>query len=247
MLTVGQYLRPTENHLPIVRYWHPDEFKALEAAAYELGFEHVAAGPLVRSSYHADQHVAQDEPGVGPLTEGAPHEPAPPPRILLAAYARGRRDGAARSRPTRWPPPAAAPSGFSGGGEGGGGGGGGGGAALFILFQLLFRIALLGHGLGALFLIGLLVIWFVLTRGRRAERRRVPSRPRNQGRAQRAANAKRERRVELAAAEAAEDDPAFAPDVVRPAAARAVHATSRPPGTPTTARALTRTGRAPSC
>ena len=67
VLTVGQYLRPTENHLPIVRYWHPDEFKALEEAAYELGFEHVAAGPLVRSSYHADQHVPQDEPGVGPL------------------------------------------------------------------------------------------------------------------------------------------------------------------------------------
>jgi lipoic acid synthetase len=67
VLTVGQYLRPTENHLPIVRYWHPDEFKALETEAYKLGFEHVAAGPLVRSSYHADQHVAQPEPGVGPL------------------------------------------------------------------------------------------------------------------------------------------------------------------------------------
>ena len=71
VLTVGQYLRPTENHLPIVRYWHPDEFKALENAAYELGFEHVAAGPLVRSSYHADQHVPQGEPGVGPLAEVA--------------------------------------------------------------------------------------------------------------------------------------------------------------------------------
>src|SRR5579862_3418580 len=69
VLTVGQYLRPTERHLPIVRYWHPDEFKELERAAYELGFEHVAAGPLVRSSYHADQHVAQSEPGVGPLKE----------------------------------------------------------------------------------------------------------------------------------------------------------------------------------
>jgi lipoic acid synthetase len=67
VLTVGQYLRPTENHLPIVRYWHPDEFTALERAAYDLGFEHVAAGPLVRSSYHADQHVPQTEPGVGPL------------------------------------------------------------------------------------------------------------------------------------------------------------------------------------
>jgi lipoic acid synthetase len=71
VLTVGQYLRPTENHLPIVRYWHPDEFKQLEEAAYALGFEHVAAGPLVRSSYHADQHIPQQEPGVGPLAEVA--------------------------------------------------------------------------------------------------------------------------------------------------------------------------------
>jgi lipoyl synthase len=71
VLTVGQYLRPTERHLPIVRYWHPDEFRALEAAAYEVGFDHVAAGPLVRSSYHADQHIVQSEPGVGPLRESA--------------------------------------------------------------------------------------------------------------------------------------------------------------------------------
>ncbi len=69
VLTVGQYLRPTENHLPIVRYWHPDEFTALEEAAYALGFDHVAAGPLVRSSYHADQHVPQARPGIGPLAE----------------------------------------------------------------------------------------------------------------------------------------------------------------------------------
>jgi lipoyl synthase len=67
VLTVGQYLRPTERHLPVVRYWHPDEFKALEDAAYALGFDHIAAGPLVRSSYHADQHVPQALPGVGPL------------------------------------------------------------------------------------------------------------------------------------------------------------------------------------
>jgi lipoic acid synthetase len=67
VLTVGQYLRPTERHLPVVRYWHPDEFKALEAAAYELGFDHIAAGPLVRSSYHADQHVPQRRPGHGPV------------------------------------------------------------------------------------------------------------------------------------------------------------------------------------
>ena len=69
VLTVGQYLRPTENHLPVVRYWHPDEFEDLAQAAYNLGFEHVAAGPLVRSSYHADEHVPQAEAGVGPLAE----------------------------------------------------------------------------------------------------------------------------------------------------------------------------------
>jgi len=71
ILTVGQYLRPTERHLPVVRYWHPDEFKALETAAYDLGFEHIAAGPLVRSSYHADEHVKQNRPGVGPLAATA--------------------------------------------------------------------------------------------------------------------------------------------------------------------------------
>ena len=45
VLTVGQYLRPTARHLPVVRYWHPDEFAALEREARALGFESVAAGP----------------------------------------------------------------------------------------------------------------------------------------------------------------------------------------------------------
>ncbi len=71
VLTVGQYLRPSERHLPVVRYWHPDEFKALEDAAYALGFDHIAAGPLVRSSYHADEHIAQEQPGTGPLAAAA--------------------------------------------------------------------------------------------------------------------------------------------------------------------------------
>ena len=71
VLTVGQYLRPTGNHLPVVRYWHPDEFGALEEAAYALGFDHIAAGPLVRSSYHADEHVPQQRPGSGPLGASA--------------------------------------------------------------------------------------------------------------------------------------------------------------------------------
>jgi lipoic acid synthetase len=57
VVTIGQYLRPSADHLPVVRYWHPAEFKELERAAYALGFDHVAAGPLVRSSYHADHHL----------------------------------------------------------------------------------------------------------------------------------------------------------------------------------------------
>jgi lipoic acid synthetase len=62
VLTVGQYLRPSARHLPVVRYWHPDEFAQLERDAYALGFDHVAAGPLVRSSYHADEHVGWSTP-----------------------------------------------------------------------------------------------------------------------------------------------------------------------------------------
>ena len=63
VLTVGQYLRPTRDHLPVVRYWHPDEFAELEREAYAMGFESVAAGPLVRSSYHAEQTLAQASSG----------------------------------------------------------------------------------------------------------------------------------------------------------------------------------------
>ncbi|HLH67223.1 MAG TPA: lipoyl synthase [Solirubrobacteraceae bacterium] len=71
VLTVGQYLRPTERHLPVVRYWHPEEFERVARAARELGFEHVAAGPLVRSSYHADEQVPQALAPTGPLRESA--------------------------------------------------------------------------------------------------------------------------------------------------------------------------------
>jgi lipoyl synthase len=59
VLTVGQYLRPTERHLPVVRYWEPEEFDALAAEARRIGFESVAAGPLVRSSYHADESARE--------------------------------------------------------------------------------------------------------------------------------------------------------------------------------------------
>jgi lipoic acid synthetase len=57
ILTLGQYLRPTRDHLPVARYYHPDEFAALRSAAETLGFRHVEAGPLVRSSYHAKRHT----------------------------------------------------------------------------------------------------------------------------------------------------------------------------------------------
>ena len=57
MLTLGQYLQPSVHHLPLVRYLHPDEFERLGAFGYELGFTHVASGPMVRSSYHADQQA----------------------------------------------------------------------------------------------------------------------------------------------------------------------------------------------
>jgi len=57
ILTVGQYLRPSPVHLPIERYWAPSEFDDLREAAMTMGFRHVEAGPLVRSSYHAERHV----------------------------------------------------------------------------------------------------------------------------------------------------------------------------------------------
>jgi len=57
ILTLGQYLRPTMQHHPVVRYYHPDEFAAIREQALGLGFRHVEAGPLVRSSYHARKHT----------------------------------------------------------------------------------------------------------------------------------------------------------------------------------------------
>jgi lipoyl synthase len=55
MLTLGQYLQPSAHHLPVLRYVTPDEFKMFETEAYKMGFVHAACGPMVRSSYHADQ------------------------------------------------------------------------------------------------------------------------------------------------------------------------------------------------
>lgn len=54
MITLGQYLQPTQHHHPVLRYWTPEEFESLAEYGYELGFTHMASGPMVRSSYHAD-------------------------------------------------------------------------------------------------------------------------------------------------------------------------------------------------
>ncbi|MCX7618429.1 lipoyl synthase [Tepidiforma sp.] len=73
ILTVGQYLRPTPAHLPVARYWEPAEFDDLRDAALAMGFRHVEAGPLVRSSYHAEEQAVaarsdRMEAGMIPLT-----------------------------------------------------------------------------------------------------------------------------------------------------------------------------------
>jgi len=57
ILTIGQYLRPSPEHLPVRRYYTPQEFEELRAFALGLGYSHVESGPLVRSSYHAESHV----------------------------------------------------------------------------------------------------------------------------------------------------------------------------------------------
>lgn len=58
MLTIGQYLQPSINHMPVARFVHPDEFEYLKIVGEKMGFSHVASGPMVRSSYHADLQAA---------------------------------------------------------------------------------------------------------------------------------------------------------------------------------------------
>jgi lipoic acid synthetase len=59
MLTLGQYLQPSREHLPVLRYWTPDEFETLRIAGEAMGFSNVASGAMVRSSYHADQQAME--------------------------------------------------------------------------------------------------------------------------------------------------------------------------------------------
>ncbi|MBS1688640.1 MAG: lipoyl synthase, partial [Bacteroidetes bacterium] len=62
VITLGQYLQPTQKHLPVVRFVHPDEFAFFREKGYEMGLDYVESGPLVRSSYHSERHVI---PGAG--------------------------------------------------------------------------------------------------------------------------------------------------------------------------------------
>ena len=59
MITIGQYLQPSDGHLPVLRYVTPDQFKIFEKEAYELGFTNAAIGAMVRSSYHADEQAVE--------------------------------------------------------------------------------------------------------------------------------------------------------------------------------------------
>lgn len=85
ILTVGQYLQPTPAHLPVARYWTPEEFEELKTAAIGMGFKHVECGPLVRSSYHAEEQVAGAHPGLSPRADE--------PRIMPLAGGHGRSPG----------------------------------------------------------------------------------------------------------------------------------------------------------
>lgn len=94
IVTIGQYLRPTSSsiHLPVEKYYHPDEFAELKRIGLEMGFSHVESGPLVRSSYHAHEQAerarlrahAAEEPAA-PAGEGAgPREPGAPGAVPAA-------------------------------------------------------------------------------------------------------------------------------------------------------------------
>jgi lipoic acid synthetase len=64
LLTLGQYLRPTVNHLPVIRFVHPDEFSAYRRLGLEKGFLEVVSGPLVRSSYRAERALEGNNVGL---------------------------------------------------------------------------------------------------------------------------------------------------------------------------------------
>ena len=67
IVTVGQYLRPSRRHLPVARFWTPEEFESVRRAGMAMGFAHVQSSPLTRSSYHARQAVEASSPVPAPV------------------------------------------------------------------------------------------------------------------------------------------------------------------------------------
>ena len=76
IVTVGQYLRPSRDHLPVARWWTPEEFEAIRVAGMAMGFSHVQASPLTRSSYHAREAAEATAGGVTTATVPGPGSPA---------------------------------------------------------------------------------------------------------------------------------------------------------------------------
>jgi lipoic acid synthetase len=98
ILTLGQYLRPSAEHLPVERYYHPDEFVDMREEALALGFRHVESGPLVRSSYHARDQVPDAEARRAARTVGAAGWSAP--AVPAAGASPGVVDGTTQRAPT---------------------------------------------------------------------------------------------------------------------------------------------------
>ena len=109
ILTIGQYLRPSPEHLPVERFYHPDEFAEMREEAMALGFKHVESGPLVRSSYHARDQVPDADArraaraarlvGAGASVDGGAGAAATNPAGAAAAMNPGAA-AAAKSGPT---------------------------------------------------------------------------------------------------------------------------------------------------
>jgi lipoic acid synthetase len=87
IVTIGQYLRPSRTHLPVARFWTPEEFESVRAAGSAMGFAHVQASPLTRSSYHAREAAEASGPAPVPRTGATADRPTAP---VAVAVARGR-------------------------------------------------------------------------------------------------------------------------------------------------------------
>jgi hypothetical protein len=89
ILTLGQYLRPSASHLPVARYYTPEEFAELKDIGLSLGFSHVESSPLTRSSYHAWEQVTSAKSGGHPERSEGPLRSARPERSERSTPANG--------------------------------------------------------------------------------------------------------------------------------------------------------------